>query len=100
MTDATATALARHAWANLTLPDVAASHVAALMEVARADRDGDEIVTRHNPDGDSSAPLAVRVAQIAHHGTEHRSQVCTILTSWGSSRRRSTSGRGPTSVTC
>jgi uncharacterized damage-inducible protein DinB len=29
------------------------------------------------------APLAIRLAQVPHHGTDHRSQVCTILTTLG-----------------
>lgn len=65
------------------LREVAARHARRLATVAAADRDPAEIVTRHNPEGDSSAPLAVRLAQIAHHGSEHRSQVCTILTQLG-----------------
>ena len=30
-----------------------------------------------------SAPIGVRLAQAIHHGTDHRSQVCTALTSLG-----------------
>jgi uncharacterized damage-inducible protein DinB len=41
-------------------------------------------VVRHRDDGtDSHAPLGVRLAQAIHHGTDHRSQVCTALTSLG-----------------
>lgn len=41
-------------------------------------------VVRQRADGTSSgAPLAVRLAQVPHHGTEHRSHICTILTSLG-----------------
>jgi uncharacterized damage-inducible protein DinB len=29
------------------------------------------------------APVGVRLAQVVHHGTDHRSQVCTILTTLG-----------------
>lgn len=29
------------------------------------------------------APVGVRLAQVTHHGTDHRSQVCTALTSLG-----------------
>jgi uncharacterized damage-inducible protein DinB len=31
----------------------------------------------------SHAPLGVRLAQVVHHGTDHRSQICTALTSIG-----------------
>jgi uncharacterized damage-inducible protein DinB len=42
------------------------------------------IVTRHRDDGSQShAPAGVRLAQVIHHGTDHRSQVCTGLTALG-----------------
>ncbi len=41
-------------------------------------------VVRHRDDGtDSTAPLSIRLAQALHHGTDHRSQVCTALTTLG-----------------
>ncbi|HEX7171651.1 MAG TPA: DinB family protein [Candidatus Limnocylindria bacterium] len=44
----------------------------------------DRVVVRHRDDGtDSHAPMGVRLAQVIHHGTDHRSQVCTALTSLG-----------------
>src|SRR4051794_34935813 len=46
--------------------------------------DPDVIVTRVRPDGTRShAPLGIRLAQVVHHGTDHRSQVCTALTMFG-----------------
>lgn len=46
--------------------------------------DPDTDVVRHRDDGtDSHAPLGIRLAQVLHHGTDHRSQVCTALTSLG-----------------
>jgi uncharacterized damage-inducible protein DinB len=48
------------------------------------DLDPDADVVRHRDDGiDSHAPLGVRLAQALHHGTDHRSQVCTALTTIG-----------------
>lgn len=48
------------------------------------DPDPDVVVTRHRDDGsESSAPLGIRLAQALHHGTDHRSQVCTALTALG-----------------
>jgi uncharacterized damage-inducible protein DinB len=42
------------------------------------------VVARHRDDGSSfSAPLGIRLAQVVHHGTDHRSQVCTALTGLG-----------------
>ena len=41
-------------------------------------------VTRYRDDGTRShAPMGVRLAQVVHHGTDHRSQICTALTSLG-----------------
>jgi uncharacterized damage-inducible protein DinB len=42
------------------------------------------VVTRHREDGtDSHAPMGIRLAQAIHHGTDHRSQICTALTTLG-----------------
>lgn len=52
--------------------------------VLARDLDPDAIVARTRDDGtDSLAPLGIRLAQAIHHGTDHRSQVCTALTSLG-----------------
>ena len=46
--------------------------------------DPDLTVVRHRDDGsESHAPLGIRLAQALHHGTDHRSQVCTAITSLG-----------------
>lgn len=48
------------------------------------DLDPDAVVVRHRDDGSAShAPLSIRLAQAIHHGTDHRSQICTALTSLG-----------------
>ncbi|CAN5735720.1 hypothetical protein BH24CHL6_BH24CHL6_17300 [soil metagenome] len=48
------------------------------------DLDPAAIVVRHRDDGsDSHAPLGIRLAQVLHHGTDHRSQICTALTTLG-----------------
>jgi uncharacterized damage-inducible protein DinB len=48
------------------------------------DLDPDQRLVRQREDGSTStAPLGVRLAQVIHHGTDHRSQVCTALTSLG-----------------
>lgn len=48
------------------------------------DLDPETHVVRHRDDGsESGAPLGVRLAQVIHHGTDHRSQVCTALTNLG-----------------
>jgi uncharacterized damage-inducible protein DinB len=52
--------------------------------VVAAATEPDRVVVRHREDGSTSAaPLGVRIAQVIHHGTDHRSQVCTALTSLG-----------------
>ena len=46
--------------------------------------DPDEMLVRNRPDGSrTTAPRGVRLAQALHHGTDHRSQICTALTSLG-----------------
>jgi uncharacterized damage-inducible protein DinB len=51
-----------------------------LVAVPDVERD----VVRHRDDGsESHAPLGIRLAQVVHHGTDHRSQICTGLTSLG-----------------
>ena len=46
--------------------------------------DPDTVLVRHRDDGsETAAPLSIRLAQAVHHGTDHRSQICTALTSLG-----------------
>lgn len=60
------------------------SHGAEWQRVLADDLDPAEVVVRHRDDGsESHAPLGIRIAQVLHHGTDHRSQVCTGLTSLG-----------------
>ena len=48
------------------------------------DIDPDEMLVRHRDDGSSTtAPRSIRLAQALHHGTDHRSQICTALTTLG-----------------
>lgn len=57
---------------------------AAWNELLAQNLDPDVIVTRVRDDGSQSlAPLGIRIAQALHHGTDHRSQVCTALTNLG-----------------
>ncbi|MDQ3127381.1 MAG: hypothetical protein M3Q66_02840 [Chloroflexota bacterium] len=52
--------------------------------IVAKDIDPDADVVRQRDDGtDSHAPLGIRLAQVLHHGTDHRSQICTALTSLG-----------------
>jgi len=46
--------------------------------------DPDRIFVRQRPDGSANrSPAGIRLAQALHHGTDHRSQICTILTTLG-----------------
>jgi len=57
---------------------------AAWASLAAQDLDPDSIVVRRRDDGtESHASMSIRIAQAVHHGTDHRSQVCTALTTLG-----------------
>lgn len=46
--------------------------------------DPDTVLVRHRDDGsETHAPFGIRLAQAVHHGTDHRSQICTALTTLG-----------------
>lgn len=72
---------------GMALPELRAAMAAdgpVWAEFLAGDPDPELIVVRHRDDGsESSAPLGVRTAQALHHGTDHRSQVCTALTALG-----------------
>jgi uncharacterized damage-inducible protein DinB len=59
------------------------THSAAWAQVLK-DADPDAVLVRHRDDGSAThAPVSIRLAQAVHHGTDHRSQICTALTSLG-----------------
>lgn len=72
---------------GMSLEQLRATMVAAgpaWASLVAEDLDPDADVVRHRDDGiDSHAPLGIRLAQVLHHGTDHRSQVCTALTAIG-----------------
>lgn len=72
---------------SMALPELRTAMEAigpAWEELVGRDLDSDAVVVRHRDDGtDSLAPMGIRLAQALHHGTDHRSQVCTALTSLG-----------------
>ena len=46
--------------------------------------DPEAVFVRHRDDGsETHAPIGIRLAQALHHGTDHRSQICTALTTLG-----------------
>jgi uncharacterized damage-inducible protein DinB len=46
-------------------------------------RDADEDMVERGDGWEFHSPLGFRLAQVVHHGTDHRSQICTALTSLG-----------------
>ena len=80
-------------WTNLieedpdvTLADMRAAittNGAAWMEVLAGELDADTDIPEHDDEWEFHAPLGIRINQVVHHGTDHRSQICTALTSLG-----------------
>jgi uncharacterized damage-inducible protein DinB len=61
-----------------------AGHGKAWASLVGSDVDPATMVVRHRDDGSGShAPMGIRLAQAIHHGTDHRSQICTALTTLG-----------------
>ena len=56
----------------------------AWSSLVAGDLDPDVVAVRHRDDGsEGHAPIGIRLAQALHHGTDHRSQICTALTTLG-----------------
>ena len=72
---------------NSDLPELRAAmerHEPVWASFVAGTLDPDEVVIRHRDDGsESHAPLGIRVAQALQHGNDHRSQVCTAITTLG-----------------
>ena len=68
----------------LALREVMVANGSAWSSLLAEDPDPDAIVIRRRDDGsESHVPRSIRLAQALHHGTDHRSQICTALTSLG-----------------
>ena len=66
------------------LRSVVEANGAGWSTVLEGELDPDAILVRHRDDGSEfHAPRGVRLAQVLHHGTDHRSQICTALTTIG-----------------
>jgi uncharacterized damage-inducible protein DinB len=66
------------------LRPVVREHGRAWSALLAEGRDPDEVVIAQRKDGtEGHAPLGIRLAQVVHHGTDHRSQICTGLTALG-----------------
>jgi uncharacterized damage-inducible protein DinB len=59
------------------------ANAAAWRVVIAEERDPDREIVEHDEDWTVHSPVGVRLAQVVHHGTDHRSQICTALTSLG-----------------
>jgi uncharacterized damage-inducible protein DinB len=72
---------------HLELPELRAvmePHGAAWSRLLAQDLDPDAVFVEHDDDGyERDAPLSIRLAQALDHGTDHRSQICTTLTTVG-----------------
>jgi uncharacterized damage-inducible protein DinB len=72
---------------HMDLPELRATmerHGPAWSSVLAGALDPDTILVRHRDDGsETRAPMSIRLAQALHHGTDHRSQICTALTTLG-----------------
>jgi uncharacterized damage-inducible protein DinB len=54
------------------------------IELLAKDLDADAVVKDVDEDGyERDATIGIRLAQALHHGTDHRSQICTALTTLG-----------------
>ncbi len=56
---------------------------AVWLEVLASGPDADTQIVERDGDLVFESPVGVRLAQVVHHGTDHRSQICTALTSLG-----------------
>ena len=72
---------------HMDLPELRAAMGAngiAWSALLAEDPDPEAVVVRHRDDGsETHAPMGIRLAQALHHGTDHRSQICTALTTLG-----------------
>ncbi|MGK2850397.1 MAG: DinB family protein [Candidatus Limnocylindrales bacterium] len=72
--------------AELTLDELRAAitaNGAAWMAYLSAELDGEQDIPERGEGWIFHSPLGFRLAQVIHHGTDHRCQVCTGLTSLG-----------------
>jgi uncharacterized damage-inducible protein DinB len=72
---------------SLSLADIRAviqDQGVAWASVLTGDLDPDlEVIAKRDDGSEGHAPLGIRLAQVVHHGTDHRSQICTGLTALG-----------------
>jgi uncharacterized damage-inducible protein DinB len=72
---------------QMSLPELRAAmerHGADWSRIVSTDLDPDTVIASRRDDGSEAlAPMGIRLAQVLHHGSDHRSQICTTLTTLG-----------------
>ena len=72
---------------QMSLPELRAAterNGPAWAQILGEDPNPDTVIVGRGDDGfETHAPVGIRVAQVLHHGTDHRSQICTALTTLG-----------------
>jgi uncharacterized damage-inducible protein DinB len=58
-------------------------HAAGYRQLLAGPLDAEQEVPEHGDGWDFVATMGLRLAQVVHHGSDHRSQVCTALTGLG-----------------
>ncbi len=66
-----------------TLRSAISANGADWQELLANPPDGETDVVERGDGWKFHSPLGLRLAQVIHHGTDHRSQICTALTSFG-----------------
>ena len=72
--------------ADVTLGELRAANASngeAWMTFLAGELDAEADIVEHGDGWNFHSPLGFRLAQAVHHGTDHRSQICTGLTSLG-----------------
>ena len=65
------------------LRSVMTSNGTAWTELLAGEIDPDADVVERDNGWEFHVPMGIRLAQVIHHGTDHRSQICTALTGLG-----------------
>ena len=66
------------------LRDETERHGMEWLALLAAGQEADDVISVQHEDGSAThAPRGIRLAQALHHGTDHRSQVCTAITALG-----------------